>query len=78
MQNEFCEWLFTREHANCIIVAYQNFQANDGFFIEYLHENGIPEVIMHGAKILTLNVLMFKIKFIHSLSFIPARLADFP
>ncbi|CAB4013535.1 DNA polymerase [Paramuricea clavata] len=52
----------------------------DGYFIQqYLHENGvIPEVIMRGAKILTLNVPMFKIKFVDSLSFIPMRLADFP
>ena len=78
-QNEFCEWLFTKEHANCIVVAH-NFQGYDGYFIQqFLHENGIiPEVILHGAKILMLNVPTFKIKFIDSLSFIPMRLADFP
>ena len=78
-RNEFCEWLFTREHANCIVMAH-NFQGYDGYFIQqYLHENGIiPEVIMRGAKILTLNVPTFKIKFIDSLSFIPMRLSDFP
>ncbi|CAB4015355.1 DNA polymerase [Paramuricea clavata] len=78
-RNEFCEWLFTKEHANCIVLAH-NFQGYDGYFIQqYLHENGvIPEVIMRGATILTLNVPMFKIKFVDSLSFIPMRLADFP
>ena len=57
-----------------------NFQGYDGYFIQqYLHENGvITEVIMRGAKILTLNVPMFKIKFVDSLSFTPMRLADFP
>ena len=78
-RNEFCEWLFTNEHANCIVVAH-NFQGYDGYFIqEYLHESGIvPEVIMRGAKILSLFVKMFNIKFMDSLSFIPMRLADFP
>ena len=78
-RNEFCEWLFTNEHAICVVVAH-NFQGYDGYFIQqYLHENGIvPEVIMRGAKILSLFVEMFNIKFIDSLSFIPMRLADFP
>ena len=78
-RNDFCKWLFTKEHANCIVVAH-NFQGYDGYFIQqYLRENGIvPEVIMRGAKILTLSVPLFKIKFIDSLSFIPMRLADFP
>ena len=57
-----------------------NFQGYDGYFIQqYLHENGvIPEVIMRGAKILSMHIPMLKIKFIDSLSFIPMRLADFP
>ncbi|XP_028408209.1 uncharacterized protein LOC114530787 [Dendronephthya gigantea] len=78
-RNEFCEWLFTKEHANCIVMAH-NFQGYDGYFIQqFLHENGVIfDIIMRGAKILTLCVPMFKIKFIDSLSFIPMRLADFP
>jgi hypothetical protein len=78
-RNEFCEWLFTKEHEGCIMVAH-NFQGYDGYFIQqYLHENGvIPEVIIRCAKILTLYVPMLKIKFIDSFSFIPIRLADFP
>ena len=38
----------------------------------------VPEVIMRSAKILSLFVEMFNIKFIDSLTFIPMRLADFP
>jgi hypothetical protein len=78
-RNEFCEWLFTKGHQGCIVVAH-NFQGYDGYFIQqYLHENGvIPEVIMRGAKILSMYIPMLKIKFIDSLSFIPMRLADFP
>ena len=66
-RNDFCEWLFTKEHANCIVVVH-NFQGYDGYFVQqYLRENGIvPEVIMRGAKILTLSVPVFKIKLIDS------------
>ena len=57
-----------------------NFQGYDSYFIlQYLRENGVKnDVIMRGAKVLTLSVDMFKIKFIDSLNFIPMRLADFP
>ena len=57
-----------------------NFQGYDGYFIlQYLHKNGlVPEVIMRGAKILTLNVPVFNIKFVDSLCFIPMSLANFP
>ncbi len=57
-----------------------NFQGYDGYFIQnYLNKNGVKyKVIMSGAKILTLTVPMFKIKFIDSLNFIPMSLATFP
>ena len=78
-RNEFCEWLFTKEHAGCTVMAH-NFQGYDSYFIlQYLRENGVKyDVIMRGAKVLTLSVSMFKIRFIDSLSFIPMKLADFP
>ncbi|XP_028405740.1 uncharacterized protein LOC114528308 [Dendronephthya gigantea] len=78
-RDEFCEWLFTNEHANCIVMAH-NFQGYDGYFIQkYLHKNGIvPEVITRGAKILTLEVPVFNMKFIDSLNFLPMPLAAFP
>ena len=40
------------------IVVAHNFQGHDGYYIlQYLHKNGIvPEVIMHGAKLLTIYV----------------------
>ena len=78
-RNDFCEWLFTSEHEKCIVMAH-NFQGYDSYFVlQYLRENGVKyDVIMRGAKVLTLSVPMFKIKFIDSLSFIPMKLADFP
>ncbi|CAB3995103.1 DNA polymerase [Paramuricea clavata] len=78
-RNEFCEWLFQKERANSAVMAH-NFQGYHSYFIlQYLRENGVKyDVIRRGAKVLSLSVDMFKIKFIDSLNFIPMRLADFP
>ncbi len=77
--SDFCEWLFVKEHKNHIFVAH-NFQGYDGYFIQnFLNANGVKyEVIMTGAKIVTLTVPMFNIRFIDSLNFIPMTLANFP
>ena len=76
---DFCKWLFTKDHQDCIVVAH-NFQGYDGYFIQkYLNENAVMyEVILSGAKILSMTVPMFNIKFIDSLNFIPMGLAKFP
>ena len=76
---EFCEWLLTKEHQDCIVVAH-NFQGYDGYFIvKYLIQNAIHyEFILRGAKILSMTIPMFNIKFIDSLNFIPMSLAKFP
>ena len=76
---EFCEWLLTKEHQDCIVVAH-NFQGYDGYFIaKYLIKNAIKyEFILRGAKILSMTIPMFNIKFIDSLNFIPMSLAKFP
>ena len=77
--SDFCKWLFTKEHMNHIFVAH-NFQGYDGYFIQsFLNANGVKyEVIMTGAKIVTLTVPMLNIRFIDSLNFIPVALANFP
>ena len=76
---KFCEWLLTKEHQDCIVVAH-NFQGYDGYFIQnYLNKNAIKyEVILRGAKILSMTIPMYNIKFIDSLNFIPMSLAKFP
>ena len=76
---QFCEWLLTKEHKDCIVVAH-NFQGYDGYFIiKYLIQNAIKyEFILRGAKVLSLTIPMFNIKFIDSLNFIPMSLAKFP
>ena len=76
---EFCKWVFTEEHKDCILIAH-NFQGYDGYFItEYLIENAIHyEIIYRGAKSISLKVPEWGIRFIDSLNFIPMSLAKFP
>ena len=76
---DFCKWLFTKDHEDCIVVAH-NFQGYDGYFIQkYLNENAVMyEHLISGAKIISLTVPMFNIKFVDSLNFIPMPLAKFP
>ena len=76
---KFCQWLFTEEHKDCIVVAH-NFQGYDGYFItEYLVENAIHyEIIYRGAKSISIKVPEWGIRFIDSLNFIPMALAKFP
>ena len=76
---QFCQWLFTPEHKDCIVVAH-NFQGYDGYFIkDFLIQNAIHyEIIYRGAKSLSMTVPLFNIKFIDSINFIPMALAKFP
>ena len=76
---DFCEWLLSEEHRGCIIVAH-NFQGYDGYFIqEFLNKNAVKyNVILRGAKILSLTIPMFNMRFIDSLNFIPMSLSQFP
>ena len=78
-RDEFCEWLFTTEHTGCTVMAH-NFQGYDSYFnLQYLREHGVKyDVIMRGAKVLSLTVDMFNIRFVDSLNFIPMKLANFP
>ena len=83
---DFCTWLITPEHHECIVIAH-NFQGYDSYpIIKYLHANAVGcEAIYNGAKCVTLKTkvkkshqLKIKIKFIDSLNFIPMALAKFP
>ena len=78
-RDEFCEWLFTTEHAGCTVMAH-NLQGYDSYSIlQYLREQGVKyDVIMRSAKVLSLKVELFDIRFIDSLNFIPMKLANFP
>ena len=83
---DFCTWLFTPDHHECIAIAH-NFQGYDSYpIIKYLHANAVEcEAIYNGAKCITLTTktnkphhCKIKIKFIDSLNFIPMALARFP
>ena len=76
---DFCNWLFSKEHQGCIVVAH-NFQGYDGYFIQdFLIKNAMKcDVILRGAKILSMTVPMFGMKFIDSLNFMPMALAALP
>ena len=83
---DFCAWLFTPDHHECIVIAH-NFQGYDSYpIIKCLHEHGVVcDPIYNGAKCVTLKTktrkshhLKIKIKFIDSLNFIPMALARFP
>ena len=83
---DFCTWLFTPQHQDCIVIAH-NFQGYDSYpILKYLNQNAVPcKVIYNGAKCVTLKTKVkkshqfkIKIKFIDSLNFIPMALAKFP
>ena len=80
---DFCNWLFTPEHQDCIVMAH-NFQGYDSYpILKFLNENAIGKnVIYNGAKCVMLATenkkTQFRIKFIDSLNFIPMALAKFP
>ena len=76
---QFCEWLLTKEHKDCIVVAHNSQGYDAHFIIKYLIQNAIKyEFILRGAKVLSMTIPMFNIKFIDSLNFIPMSLAKFP
>ena len=76
---DFCKWVFRKDHENCIFVAH-NFKGYDSYFVQdYLNKNCVQfDLICTGAKIMCLRVPMFDIKFIDSYNFIPMALAKFP
>ena len=83
---DFCTWLFTPEHHECIVIAH-NFQGYDSYpILKFLNENAIPcTAIYNGTKCMMLETKTKKshqfgirIKFIDSLNFIPMALGKFP
>ena len=83
---DFCTWLFTPEHHECIVIAH-NFQGYDSYpILKFLNENAIAcNAIYNGTKCMMLETKTkashqfgIRIKFIDSLNFIPMALAKFP
>jgi hypothetical protein len=77
--DEFCEWLFSEDNEGAIVLCH-NFKGYDSFpILQYLYRNGIkPDIIPHGAKIMSLFVPDCKIKMIDSLNFLPTALVNLP
>lgn len=74
--NAFCEWLFSEENYQTIVLCH-NFQGYDSYpILQYLYENAvIPTVVANGAKIMCLTC---KIKLIDSINCMPMALAKLP
>ena len=78
-RDEFCDWLFSEDHSGVICIAH-NLKGYDAYFIlQYLYENKIlPDIILNGAKVMSIEVPEVNIKFIDSLNFLAMPLSMFP
>ena len=77
---EFCLWLFKGEqHQNAVCLAH-NLKGYDGYFIlQFLYDNAVkPDVIMNGAKIMSITVPGMGITFKDSLNYFPMALSKLP
>ena len=77
---EFCVWLFSKQHANITVIAH-NARAYDAYFIyNYLLTQSItPEIIFRGSKIMYCKVGRgLNIKILDSLNFLNMPLDNLP
>ena len=77
---KFCLWLFKEErHQNAVCFAH-NLKGYDGYFIlQFLYDNAVkPDVIMNGAKIMSIYVPGIGITFKDSLNYFPMALSKLP
>ena len=77
--DDFCRWLFSYRHYGYTCIAH-NLKGYDGHFIlPYCYEQGIlPEVIMNGSKIMSIEIKCMKMRFIDSLNFFNMSLSKLP
>jgi hypothetical protein len=78
-ENKFGQWLFQRKHKGFTAIAHC-MKSYDGYFLlSYLLKNGItPNVIMNGAKIMSIEIPSHKIRVIDSFNFLPMALSKLP
>ena len=77
---KFCLWLFKEEqHQNAVCLAH-NLNGYDGYFIpQFLYNNAVkPDVIINGAKIISIYVPGMGITFKDSLNYFPMALSKLP
>ena len=77
---EFCLWLLKNERHKGARCFAHNLKGYDGYFIlQYLYDNVVtPDVIMNGAKIMSITVPGSEITFKDSLNFFPMALSKLP
>ncbi|KAJ8019010.1 putative DNA polymerase [Holothuria leucospilota] len=78
-KRDFCEWLLAPDRHNATCVAH-NLKGFDGYFIlQHLYDNGVvPKIITNGAKVMTIELLRNRMRFIDSVNFLPMPLANMP
>ena len=78
--NEFCNWVFTKDHKNFTFIAHYGKGYDFQFIHNWILSRGIkPNIISNGQKLLSLEIkLDYNIRFIDSISFIPMALKEFP
>ena len=77
---EFCLWLLKNERHKYARCFAHNLKGYDGYFIlQFLYDNNVkPNVIMNGAKIMSITVPDSGITFKDSLNFFPMALSKLP
>ena len=78
-RDDFCNWLFSGDLHGAVCIAH-NLKGYDAYFIlQYLYDNKIlPNLILNGAKVMSIEIPEAKIKFIDSLNFLTMPLAKLP
>ena len=78
--DEFCKWVFTKQHKDYTVIAHYGKGYDCQFVEEWLVAHGVkPDVVFNGQKILQLEAKRdHNIRFIDSISFTTQPLKDFP
>ena len=80
--DEFCEWLFTKEHTGYTVIAHNSKGYDCQFIMNYIYNKTTykPFVIYAGSKIMSMSVKTpgMNLRFIDSLNFLTMPLSAFP
>ena len=79
--DDFCEWLFSKDHSGYTIIAHNGKGYDYQFIMKWIYEktNYKPFTIYAGSKIMTFSIKeKLNIRFIDSLNFLTMPLSNFP
>ncbi len=77
--NGFCEFVFSRDREGYTFIAHNSKGYDAQFIFRYCVNNGIkPFCIYSGTKIMYMDIMEFKIRFIDSINFVASALKVFP